>query len=155
MSLAISSEVFLQSRAIAPSKGQRGFVGFGDPSNAGEDFAALRTSARAALGTNSAYCEAVRRQAEAFMERHPLGEIRPAIETIAREYGATPGDVVLGNAFTDDTVEARTDMNQYRIVSSAPMACCPARCPACRDLRSSPRSARPRVRTLSSTPPRS
>jgi CHAT domain-containing protein len=114
ISLAISSEVFLQSRAIAPSKGQRGFVAFGDPVTQGKDPKRYSLLLEQRTGANLNYCEAVREKAEQVLR--PLPEIRPAILSIAREYGADPGDIVLGPAFTDDAVLARKDLNAYRVV---------------------------------------
>jgi len=115
ISLAISSEVFLQARAIAPSKGQRNFVAFGDPLTKGEDPRrfALLTDTR--YESNVAYCEALRQHVAATGFR-PLPEIRPAIENIAAKYHAANGDVVLGDAFTDDAVLNRKDLSSYRIV---------------------------------------
>jgi CHAT domain-containing protein len=115
ISLAISSEVFLQARAIAPSKGQRNFVAFGDPLTKGEDPRrfALLTDTR--YETNLGYCEALRAHVAETGFR-PLPEIRPAIETIAEKYHAGSDDVVLGEAFTDDAVLERKDLNTYRIV---------------------------------------
>ena len=115
ISLAISSEVFLQARAIAPSKGQHSFVAFGDPLTKGEDPRrfALLTDTR--YESNLGYCEALR-QHVAEMGFRPLPEIRPAIETIAEKYHAGADDVVLGEAFTDDAVLDRKDLNSYRIV---------------------------------------
>ena len=115
ISLAISSEVFLQARAIAPSKGQRNFVAFGDPLTKGEDPRrfALLTDTR--YESNLGYCEALR-QRVAEIGFRPLPEIRPAIETIAEKYHAGADDVVLGEAFTDDAVLERKDLNTYRIV---------------------------------------
>lgn len=115
ISLAISSEVFLQARAIAPSKGQHNFVAFGDPLTKGEDPRrfALLTDTR--YETNTGYCEALRERVAEIGFR-PLPEIRPAIETIAEKYHASADDVVLGEAFTDDAVLDRKDLSSYRIV---------------------------------------
>jgi CHAT domain-containing protein len=114
ISLAISSEVFLQSRAIAPSKGQRGFVGFGDPVTLGNDPRRYSLLVEQRSGANYDYCEAVREKAEQVLR--PLPEIRPAIISIAQKYDAGPNDLVLGQAFTDDAVLARQDLNTYRVV---------------------------------------
>lgn len=115
ISLAISSEVFLQARAIAPSKGLHSFVAFGDPLTKGEDPRrfALLTDTR--YESNLGYCEALRAHVAETGFR-PLPEIRPAIETIADKYHAGSDDVVLGEAFTDDAVLNRKDLNSYRIV---------------------------------------
>jgi CHAT domain-containing protein len=115
ISLAISSEVFLQARAIAPSKGQHGFVAFGDPLTKGQDPRrfALLTDTR--YESNLGYCEALRQHVAATGFR-PLPEIRPAIETIAGNYHASAGDVVLGEDFTDDAVLERKDLNSYKVV---------------------------------------
>ena len=115
ISLAISSEVFLQARAIAPSKGQHNFVAFGDPLTRGEDPRrfALLTDTR--YESNIQYCEALR-QHVAETGFRPLPEIRPAIETIAEKYHAGNDDVVLGEDFTDDAVLNRKDLSSYRIV---------------------------------------
>ena len=115
ISLAISSEVFLQARAIAPSKGQHGFVAFGDPLTKGQDPRrfALLTDTR--YESNLAYCEALRQHVAATGFR-PLPEIRPAIENIAGKYHAASDDVVMGEAFTDDAVLDRKDLNTYKVV---------------------------------------
>jgi len=111
----VAGQVFLQARAIAPSKGLHSFVAFGDPLTKGEDPRrfALLTDTR--YESNLGYCEALR-QHVAETGFRPLPEIRPAIETIAEKYHAGNDDVVLGEAFTDDAVLDRKDLNSYRIV---------------------------------------
>jgi CHAT domain-containing protein len=115
ISMAISSEVFLQARAIAPSKGQRGFVAFGDPVTKGADPRRFSLLTDPRYETNQTYCEALRQHVASTGFR-PLPEIRPAISAIALKYRAGSGDVVLGQEFTDDSVLSRQNLNAYRIV---------------------------------------
>ena len=115
ISLSISSEMFLQSRAIAPSKGARAFVAFGNPVSKGPDPRRFALLTDPKTVSDPGRCEALRALV-AEQGFRPLPEIEPAIAAIGRKYNAGPSDIVLGQAFSDDAIAARADLAQYRVV---------------------------------------
>jgi CHAT domain-containing protein len=134
--LVLSAASFMQSRAFAPSKARQSFLGFADPATPG------RSDKRA-------YASVVRRSVSLRTERD-LGNVcentrlallqMPALPDTAdevRQVGASIGgsqgqQVVVGAAFTDDTVRARKDLSDYKVLYFAthgllpqPSACLP------------------------------
>jgi CHAT domain-containing protein len=134
--LVLSAASFMQSRAFAPSRASKSFLGFADPATPS------RTD-------NRAYASVVRRSVSLRTERD-LGSIcentrlallqMPALPDTAdevRQVGASIAgnqgeQIVAGQAFTDDGVKARKDLSDYKILYFAthgllpqPSACLP------------------------------
>lgn len=132
--LVLSAASFMQSRAFAPSKASKSFLGFADPATP------PRSDSRA-------YASVVRRSVSLRTERD-LGSIcentrlallqMPALPDTAdevRQVGASIAgseQIVVGNAFTDDSVKGRKDLSDYKVVYFAthgllpqPSACLP------------------------------
>jgi CHAT domain-containing protein len=115
ISLEVSAEGFIQSRQAAPSKGAKAFAAFGDPITQGVTdprlFALLINPDQ---GRSKDLCEPERLEMGADLQR--LQGAAQAIQSIGVELKAAPEDIVLGEAFTDNAVKARKDLDQYRIV---------------------------------------
>ncbi len=128
ISTAISARAFRDVRQIAPSRAPLNYIGFGE--NAPLDPAALeRPSVRSALGSGSG-CDW-----SASSWNRPISAAELLLARNIFSSGA-PGssEVVTGAAFTDDRIEERTDLDDYRIVHFAthgllmpPRPQCPAR----------------------------
>ena len=115
ISLSVSAPAFLQSRALPASHAPRIFAGFGAPVMQSSDDArrfSLLTSGR--KGENLQLCD---RSRLAMVKG--IGQIPGAAETISaigKDLGALPGDLVIGQDFTDIAVQSRTDLDEYRVL---------------------------------------
>lgn len=134
--LVLSAASFMQSRAFAPSRASKSFLGFADP-------------ATPARSDRRAYASVVRRSVSLRTERD-LGDIcentrlallqMPALPDTADEVrqvgasiaGAAGEQIVVGQAFTDDSVKGRKDLSDYKVLYFAthgllpqPSACLP------------------------------
>ena len=115
ISLEVSAEGFIQSRQAAPSKGAKAFVAFGDPLTQGvTDPRLFSLLINPDQGRSKDLCEPERLEMGAALQR--LKGADTAIRDIGTELKASPDDLVLGEAFTDNAVKARKDLDQYRIV---------------------------------------
>jgi len=134
--LVLSAASFMQSRAFAPSKASKSFLGFADPA------APLRSNPQA-------YASVVRRSVSLRSERdlHNVCENTrlallqmPALPDTAdevRQVGASIAgnqgeQIVTGAAFTDASVKSRKDLSDYKVLYFAthgllpqPSACLP------------------------------
>ncbi|MBV9330722.1 MAG: CHAT domain-containing protein [Alphaproteobacteria bacterium] len=128
ISLSVSATAFLQSRAIKPSHGERAFVAFGDPATKGADPRRYALLVDPNDPLNAPSCEKLR---QLWAARGPgaLEGISDTIRAVGRSYDAAPGDVVLGQAFTDLAVQERPDLNRYRVVFFGTHAVLPANHP--------------------------
>jgi CHAT domain-containing protein len=114
-SLVVSGASFLQSRAFAPSKASRNFLGFGDP-----DLPRSQPAAYASLtslpGRRSASMEAVCSPTRtALLDIPALPETGQEVRAVGASLGA-PNDVVLGDAFNDGAIKSRDDLDDYRVL---------------------------------------
>jgi len=130
-SLAVSGASFLQSRAFAPSRATKGYLGFGDPAlPRGQEQA--YTSVTRSLLRRSAVLERVCGETRnALLQIEALPETLAEVRAIGDSFG-TPTSVVTGAAFSDDAVRARNDLADYRVLYFAthgllpqPEACVP------------------------------
>lgn len=135
--LVLSASSFMQSRAFAPSKATRSFLGFADPSTP------LRSNQQAysSVVKRSVSIVSSGRDVSSICENTRLALLQmPALPDTAdeiREVGASIGNVsadqvVVGKAFTDDSLRARTDLSDYKVLYFAthgllpqPSACLP------------------------------
>jgi CHAT domain-containing protein len=115
ISLSVSPGSFLASRNSSPSIAHHPFAGFGDPLTEGI------TDTRLFSGVvdkdnhdTESMCQQVREAMVARAQR--LVGSSDTIRQIADRMGAKPNDVLLGAAFTDDTILKRKDLNDYRII---------------------------------------
>jgi CHAT domain-containing protein len=137
-SIALSAASFLQARQVQPSHARRSFLGFGAPSFARTEsraYASLLQSAALESGPGGLgargvkVCEATRRT---LLKIDLLPDTDKEVHVVAASLGASSADVVVGPAFNDASLRARTDLNDYRILYFAthallpmPYACLP------------------------------
>ena len=135
--LVLSAASFMQSRAFAPSKATRSFLGFADPSTpTRSDQRAYSSVVRRSVSIRStgrdisSICENTRL---ALLQMPPLPDTADEVRQVGASIGGTGADqIVVGGAFTDDTVKARTDLSDYKVLYFAthgllpqPSACLP------------------------------
>jgi CHAT domain-containing protein len=134
--LVLSAASFMQSRAFAPSRASRSFLGFADPATpAKTDPRAYSGMLRRSVSLRSNrdisnVCENTRL---ALMQMPALPDTADEVRQVAASIGAAGADhVVTGGAFTDDTVRARQDLSDYKVLYFAthgllpqPSACLP------------------------------
>ena len=115
ISLEVSAEGFIQSRKAAPSQGAKPFLAFGDPITQGvTDPRLFSLLINPDQGRSKDLCEPERLEMGAALQR--LKGAAEAIQGIGAELKASPSELVLGEAFTDNAVKARKDLDQYRVV---------------------------------------
>jgi CHAT domain-containing protein len=115
VSLEVSAEGFIQSRKAAPSQGAKAFLAFGDPVTQGvTDPRLFSLLINPDQGRSKDLCEPERLDMGAALQR--LKGAAEAIQQIGGELKAAPDALVLGEAFTDNAVKARKDLDQYRVV---------------------------------------
>lgn len=135
--LVLSAASFMQSRAFAPSQAKQSFLGFADPSTpprsdqrAYSSVVKRSVSIRATGRDVSSICENTRL---ALLQMPALPDTADEIRQVGASIGGTTGDqIIVGTAFTDDTLRARTDLSDYKILYFAthgllpqPSACLP------------------------------
>ncbi len=135
--LVLSASSFMQSRAFAPSKAQRNFLGFADPSTPKRsDNRAYSSVVRRSVSIRStgrdvaSVCENTRL---ALLQMPALPDTADEVREVGASIGGAKDDVIItGAAFTDDTVKARTDLSDYKVLYFAthgllpqPSACLP------------------------------
>jgi CHAT domain-containing protein len=115
ISLEVSAEGFIQSRKAARSQGAKAFLAFGDPITQGvTDPRLFSLLINPEQGRSKDLCEPERLEMGAALQR--LKGAAEAIRDIGTELKASPDELVLGEAFTDNAVKARKDLDQYRVV---------------------------------------
>ncbi len=134
--LVLSAASFMQSRAFAPSRAKQSFLAFADPSTpARGDPAAYSSVVRRSVSIRSNrdisnVCENTRL---ALLQMPALPDTADEVRQVGASLGAGSGDTIItGKAFTDDTVKARTDLSDYKVIYFAthgllpqPSACLP------------------------------
>jgi CHAT domain-containing protein len=136
-SLVLSAASFLQSRAFAPSRAKQSFLAFANPatparsnSQAYSSVVKRSVSIRASGRDLASICENTRL---ALLEMPPLPDTADEVREVGNSIGGTTGEkLVTGAAFTDDTVKARKDLADYKVLYFAthgllpqPSACLP------------------------------
>lgn len=121
VSTSVSARSFLDVRAAAASAAPRDYIGFGENAPAPR---VVRTADTTATGISCAW--PVQEWSKPISARELL--------TAQRVIGVGNAQVVTGAAFSDTAIEARTDLNQFRILHfathglvAAPRPECPAR----------------------------
>ncbi|MBW8816477.1 MAG: CHAT domain-containing protein [Caulobacterales bacterium] len=138
--LVLSAASFMQSRAFAPSRAKQPFLAFADPATPAKTntqaYASVVKRGMQIRGVGrdlSSICENTRL---ALLEMPPLpdtaDEVRQVGASIAGAGAASGDQIVVGGAFTDDTVKARKDLSNYKVLYFAthgllpqPSACLP------------------------------
>lgn len=135
--LVLSAASFLQSRAFAPSKAKRSFLAFADPSTPSRgDQKAYSSVVRRSVSIRStgrdvaSICENTRL---ALLQMPPLPDTADEIREVGASIGGAQSEqLIVGAAFTDDSVKARTDLSDYKVLYFAthgllpqPSACLP------------------------------
>ncbi|WP_293898513.1 CHAT domain-containing protein [Phenylobacterium sp.] len=134
--LVLSAASFMQSRAFAPSKARQNFLAFADPSTpAKSDPNAYASVVKRSVSIRSSrdvtnVCENTRL---ALLEMPALPDTADEVRQVGASIGSGQGEqIVTGKAFTDDTVKARTDLSDYKVIYFAthgllpqPSACLP------------------------------
>ncbi|MBS0333380.1 MAG: CHAT domain-containing protein, partial [Proteobacteria bacterium] len=130
-SLVVSGASFLQSRAFAPSKARRRYLGFGDPALPREDQRAFASVTRGFKRRDAVLERVCGETRSALMHINALPETAQEVRSVGRSLGA-PASVVLGPAFSDDAVRARADLADFQVLYFAthgllpqPDACVP------------------------------
>ncbi len=135
--LVLSAASFMQSRAFAPSQAKQSFIGFADPatpnrsdqraySSVVKRSVSIRTTGRDV----SSICENTRL---ALLQMPALPDTADEVREVAASIGGTtPDQIIIGTAFTDDTIRVRKDLSDYKILYFAthgllpqPSACLP------------------------------
>lgn len=134
--LVLSAASFMQSRAFAPSKARQAFLGFADPSTpTRSDTRAYASVVRRSVSLRterdiSNICENTRL---ALLQMPALPDTADEVRQVGASIAGARGDqIVVGAAFTDDSVKARTDLADYKVLYFAthgllpqPSACLP------------------------------
>ena len=135
--LVLSAASFMQSRAFAPSQAKRSFLGFADPSTpTRSDQRAYSSVVRRSVSIRStgrdvtSVCENTRL---ALLQMPPLPDTADEVRLVGASIGgATAEQYIIGGAFTDEGVKARTDLSDYKVLYFAthgllpqPSACLP------------------------------
>jgi CHAT domain-containing protein len=134
--LVLSAASFMQSRAFAPSRAKQSFLAFADPTTpARSDTRAYGSVVRRGVSLRSErdvsdICENTRL---ALLAMPALPDTADEVRAVAASVGgASPNDIVVGAGFTDDSLRARTDLSDYKVLYFAthgllpqPSACLP------------------------------
>ncbi|WP_337189102.1 CHAT domain-containing protein [Phenylobacterium sp.] len=134
--LVLSAASFMQSRAFAPSQAKQSFLGFADPLTPGRaDTRAYSSVVRRGVSLRterdiSDICENTRL---ALLQMPPLPDTADEVRAVSASIGgASDAHVVVGGAFTDDSLRARNDLSDYKVLYFAthgllpqPSACLP------------------------------
>jgi CHAT domain-containing protein/tetratricopeptide (TPR) repeat protein len=123
-SLVLSASSFLQSRAFRPSHAKQIFLGFGDPDLSPTNPHAFTSVLRRGGGgeTSVSACVSTR---QALLGLPALPDTADEVKSIAATLGGAPKDVVLGQAFSDDTLRRRSDLSDFRVLYFATHAILP------------------------------
>lgn len=134
--LVLSAASFMQSRAFAPSKARQSFLGFADPATPRKsDNRAYASVVRRSVSLRSErdlsnICENTRL---ALLQMPALPDTEDEVRQVGASIAGARGEqIVVGAAFTDDTVKARKDLSDYKVLYFAthgllpqPSACLP------------------------------
>jgi CHAT domain-containing protein len=134
--LVLSAASFMQSRAFAPSRASKSFLGFADPATPSRsDDRAYASVVRRSVSLRterdlSSICENTRL---ALLQMPALPDTADEVRQVGASIAGNQGEqIVAGQAFTDDGVKARKDLSDYKILYFAthgllpqPSACLP------------------------------
>jgi CHAT domain-containing protein len=133
-SLVLSAASFMQSRAFSPSHARQTFLAFADPASAKAEPRAyasvLKRSGTITGGNGANVCEGTR---QALLRLPELPDTADEVRKVSASlHEANNNDLLIGKAFTDDAVKARSDLNDFKVLYFAthgllpqPSACLP------------------------------
>jgi CHAT domain-containing protein len=132
-SLVLSAASFMQSRAFAPSRAKQTFLAFADPTSDKADpraFASvLKRSGGKFSSTGANICEGTR---QALLRLPALPDTADEVRQVGSSFSRSSEDLMLGEAFTDEAVKDRRDLNDFKVLYFAthgllpqPSACLP------------------------------
>jgi len=134
--LVLSAASFMQSRAFAPSRATRSFLGFADPATPQRSnpraFASV-VKRSVSLRTERDLRNVCENTRLALLEMPPLPDTADEVRKVGASIAGNQGEqIVVGQAFTDDSVKARKDLSDFKVVYFAthgllpqPSACLP------------------------------
>lgn len=115
-SLTVSASSFVQSRDFSPSKAKRPILGFGDsvppPSTDPRAFGGLKAMVGQGLA-DADICDATQAR---LLALPALPDTRTELAAVGRALKSGDGSLIEGGAFSDDRVQARTDLADYRVL---------------------------------------
>ena len=134
--LVLSAASFMQSRAFAPSRASKSFLGFADPATPARSNARAYASVvkrSVSLRTErdlSNVCENTRL---ALLEMPPLPDTADEVRKVGASIAGAEGEqILIGQAFTDASIKARQDLSDFKVLYFAthgllpqPSACLP------------------------------
>ncbi len=130
-SLVVSGASFLQSRAFAPSRASRPYLGFADPALPRGEARAFTSVTRSILRRSAVLERVCGETRNALLRIEALPETALEVRTVGESLGSA-GSIVTGAAFSDDAVRARGDLADYHVLYFAthgllpqPAACVP------------------------------
>ena len=130
-SLVVSGASFLQSRAFAPSRAARPYLGFADPALPRGEARAFTSVTRSILRRSAVLERVCGETRNALLRIEALPETALEVQTVGESLGSA-GSIVTGAAFSDDAVRARGDLADYHVLYFAthgllpqPAACVP------------------------------
>jgi CHAT domain-containing protein len=112
-SLVVSAASFVQARKFTASSGKHAFLGFGDPELPSSDNPKAFTSVANFEGADAALCQETR---EALFAMQPLNETSRELKAVGDSINPADSQVITGAAFSDGAVQARQDLDQYRVL---------------------------------------
>jgi CHAT domain-containing protein len=135
--LVLSAASFMQSRAFAPSKATRSFLGFADPSTPARSnpqaYSSVVKRSVSIVSTGRAVSSICENTRLALLQMPALPDTADEVRNVGASIGGVSADqVIVGTAFTDDGLRARTDLSDYKVLYFAthgllpqPSACLP------------------------------
>jgi CHAT domain-containing protein len=127
----------MQSRAFAPSKATRSFLGFADPSTPARSnpqaYSSVVKRSVSIVSTGRAVSSICENTRLALLQMPALPDTADEVRNVGASIGGVSADqVIVGTAFTDDGLRARTDLSDYKVLYFAthgllpqPSACLP------------------------------
>ena len=113
LSTAVSPRSFLVARALPPSSAPRPFIGFAEHSPASGD----RLPAGGNVRVGNACSAKVATIRDYLVQAKPIS--RDEVKLASTALGFPDAPLIAGQAFTDQAVEARDDLDQYQILHFA------------------------------------
>ena len=107
----------MQSRAFAPSLAKQTFLAFADPASDKADpraFASvLKRSGGKFSSTGENICEGTR---QALLRLPALPDTADEVRQVGSSFSRSTEDLMLGEAFTDEAVKDRRDLNDFKVL---------------------------------------
>lgn len=114
-SLTVSAASFVQTRAAPASTAPRPFIGFGASIQAAPDDPKAFASVVNFADAGQADIDLCRATRTALLGLRPLGEAAQELTSVEQSIGGD-GAIVTGADFSDTAIQARTDLDQFKVV---------------------------------------